>query len=75
MTGRRVRVGGHPAVVIGEDDAGLDLQARVRLTPGRPVEVVGEGTSEGRRTALVWSWRLVDLGRDGPKYRGYCLWR
>lgn len=68
----RLRLG--PAVaLVAEDEHGIEVVAAVRLLPGRTVDVVSDVTS-GSRLAVVWTWNLVRLGRNGPVYRGTCRW-
>jgi hypothetical protein len=73
VTRQRVSLG--PLVsLVGEDDAGVEIEAPIRLAPGRTVDVVRPGDEPNGRLAVVWSWRLVSMGRDGPVYRGICRW-
>ena len=69
---------GRTVRVVTEDAGGMVLDADARLCPGREVDVVFTTMAEvpGRppRRALVWSWRLVGVGSDGPRYHGYCRW-
>jgi hypothetical protein len=77
MTRQRVRVGQDVRVVSDGPD-GVELEGRARLAPGRPVDIVlaAAGTSAPPvKTALVWSWSVVRVGRAGATYRGVCRWR
>jgi hypothetical protein len=59
--------------VLHEDDGGVEVAGGLRLRPGYRIRIDrGDGT--GEREALVWTWRLVRLGRGGTDYRGYCRW-
>jgi hypothetical protein len=77
MTTRpRVRVG-RDVEIVQESLEGLALEGRIRLRPGRGVELLLP--SPGRhglavRRAHVWSWEVAALGSDGPVYRGFCRW-
>ena len=70
VVGRDVRT-------VGEGDLGIELEGRTRLRPGREVDVLmttaGTTRPTGRR-AVVWSWNVKRLGRDGPIFRGICHW-
>lgn len=74
MIRARVEVGRHVERV-GETHDGIELTGRLRLHPGRPVDVVTRplGTPLIRR-AVVSCWRIVALGSGGPIYRGTCHW-
>jgi hypothetical protein len=60
---------------VAETHEGIELTGRLRLHPGRPVDVVTRplGVPLIRR-AVVSSWRVVALGSAGPIYRGTCHW-
>lgn len=73
MIRQRVVIG-KDAVVVTEDEQGLELECGVRLSPGRLVDVSRTAGTRTARTAMVWSWRLVRMGSSGPRYRGYCCW-
>jgi hypothetical protein len=77
MTRQRVRVGRDVRVVSDGPD-GVELEGPARLAPGRPVDIVlaaPAGVSAPPvRTALVWSWSVVRVGRAGATYRGLCRW-
>jgi hypothetical protein len=60
------------ATVLHEDETGIELASTIRLSPGRWVELRDDGTAS--RKALVWSWRIVGVGSNGPQYRGWCRW-
>jgi hypothetical protein len=70
----RVEIGRHVERVT-ESQEGIELTGRVRLHPGRPVDIVTAplGVPLVRR-AVVSSWRVVVLGSSGPIYRGMCRW-
>jgi hypothetical protein len=74
MIRARIEVGRHVDSV-AETHEGIELTGRVRLHPGRPVDVVTRplGAPVIRR-AVVASWRIVALGSSGPIYRGMCHW-
>jgi hypothetical protein len=74
MIRARVEIG-RDVQTAAESPEGIELIGRVRLHPGRPVEVVSRpGGAPVVRRALVCSWRIVQLGSGGPIYRGACLW-
>lgn len=52
------------------------LEGRSRLRPGRLVELVDVPSTHGsdQRRALVDSWSVARLGKEGPVYRGKCRW-
>ena len=60
---------------VAETAEGIELTGRVRLLPGRPVDVVtrAAGVPQSRR-GVVHSWRIVRLGSGGPIYHGTCAW-
>jgi hypothetical protein len=74
VTRARVEIG-RDVQAASETAEGVELVGRVRLLPGRAVEIVSRpfGTPLVRR-ALVHSWRVVQLGSGGPTYRGACRW-
>ena len=74
MIRARVEIG-RDVQAAAETPEGVELVGRVRLLPGRPVEIVSRpfGAPLTRR-ALVHSWRIVQLGSGGPMYRGDCRW-
>jgi hypothetical protein len=74
MIRARIEVGRNVEPV-AETHEGIELTGRVRLHPGRPVDVVTRplGVPLIRR-AVVFSWRIVALGSTGPIYRGTCHW-
>ena len=67
---------GREVEALSESPEGVELRGRVRLRPGRPVELVlrGAGVAPVVRRALVQSWKVASLGSSGPMYRGSCLW-
>lgn len=64
---------GRAVALLRRDDCGIEIEGAIRLSPGRTVDVVGE-EDEAVRMAVVWTWTLVSLGREGPRYRGICRW-
>ena len=77
MTTRpRVRVG-RDVEIVQESLEGLALEGRIRLRPGRGVELLLP--SPGRRglavrRAHVLSWEVAAMGSEGLLYRGFCRW-
>ena len=67
---------GREVEALSENPEGVELRGRVRLHPGRPVELVvrGAGVTPVVRRALVLSWKVAALGSNGPMYRGACRW-
>ena len=55
---------------------GAWLEGRHRLRPGRVVELTDVPSAHGpeERHALVESWEVASLGKNGTLYRGKCLW-
>ena len=52
------------------------LEGRHRLRPGRVVALTGVPSAHGPqdRHAMVETWAVASLGRNGPVYRGKCTW-
>ena len=52
------------------------LEGKHRLRPGRVVELTNVPSRLGPqdRHAMVESWAVARLGRNGPVYRGKCRW-
>ena len=52
------------------------LEGRHRLRPGRIVELANLPSAHGpqHRHAMVESWAVASLGKNGPVYRGKCRW-
>lgn len=74
MIRARVEIGREVQCVAETHDA-IELTGRMRLHPGRPVDVVTQpGRDGGTRRGIVHSWRVVALGSGGPVYRGTCRW-
>jgi hypothetical protein len=74
MIRARVEVG-REVQCVAETHDGIELTGRVRLHPGRPVDVVTRpGSDPCMRRGVVHSWRVVELGTRGPIYRGTCRW-
>jgi hypothetical protein len=74
---RRIQAGKHVRV-IRETHDGVELESASRLRPGEPVDLVIDRaglTDAAARAALVVSWSVAKLGKDGPVYRGLCLWQ
>ncbi|MCC7007293.1 MAG: hypothetical protein IT184_00600 [Acidobacteria bacterium] len=71
----RVRIGSD-VKTLGEWPGGIELEGRLRLRPGREVDVVDTGPDApaSPRRAVVWSWTVVAVGRNGPLFRGICHW-
>ena len=72
-----------PRYRVGRDLRPIDLTAdaawlegRHRLRPGRVVELTDVPSAHGphARHAMVESWNLASLGKNGPVYRGKCRW-
>ena len=60
---------------VAETRDGIELTGRIRLHPGRPVDVIlRQAGNPFIRRAVVFSWRVVELGSTGPIYRGACHW-
>jgi hypothetical protein len=59
-----------------ESHDGVHLQGRVRLTPGRTIEIARHEAVRGPviRRAVVRTWQVRALGRSGPVYHGFCAW-
>ena len=74
MIRARVEVG-RDVQAVAETDEDIELTGRVRLHPGRPVEVITRpGGAPLTRRGVVYSWRVVKLGTTGPIYHGRCRW-
>ena len=74
---RRIQAGAHVRV-IRETHDGVELESASRLRPGQHVDLVLDHsavTDASARAALVVSWSVARLGKDGPVYRGLCRWR
>ena len=52
------------------------LEGRHRLHPGRVVALIDVASIHGlrERYAMVESWEVSSLGKDGTVYRGKCIW-
>lgn len=73
---QRVAVG-RDVQLVREQDESIELEGRTRLRPGHDVEVVMASPANATpmvRRAVVWSWYVKRLGRDGPIFRGICHW-
>jgi hypothetical protein len=68
----RVRLAA-PVALVFEDEHGIEIEAPIRLAPGRTVDIVADDEASVR-LAVVWTWTLVRLVGDGPMYRGTCRW-
>jgi len=64
---------GRDARVLRESDEEVELESRERLAPGRTV-IMFRSSNDAGRVAVVVGWRLVDVGSQGPVYRGCCRW-
>ncbi len=74
MIRARIEIGRH-VESLAETQEGIELTGRVRLHPGRPVDLVTRPLGAPLiRRAVVASWRVVELGSTGPIYRGLCRW-
>ena len=71
----RYRVGRDLMAVTVTAD-GVWLEGRQRLRPGRVVELANVPSTHGpqERRAMVESWAVASLGKNGPVYRGKCTW-
>jgi len=72
-----------PRIQVGRDvrslgvrSGAIELEGYTRLRPGRPVEVIlgTPADPDTPRRAIVWSWTVVAVGRNGPLFRGVCHW-
>jgi hypothetical protein len=72
---RRLRLGRDLAVVNRSLD-GLDLEGTVRLRPGHPIDLIESLDSQEvtMRRASVTCWCVAEVGREGTRYRGRCVW-
>ena len=72
---RRYRVGPDLTPIELTKDDGC-LEGRQILRPGQVIVLAGVPSLLGfeERRALVESWAVVRLGRDGTVYRGVCRW-
>jgi hypothetical protein len=73
MTSRRLQLH-RDVVVIAEREDGIEIEGRLRLRPGHPIEIATDASSANLRQALVWSWQVSRVGPNGPMYRGLCRW-
>ena len=71
----RYRVG-RDLLPISLSGDGAWLEGRHRLRPGRVVELADVPSTHGPeiRHAMVESWTVASLGKNGPVYRGKCRW-
>ena len=62
------------AITLTAEDAWLE--GRHRLRPGHVVALVNVPSTHGPRDrdALVESWAVASLGKNGTVYRGKCRW-
>jgi hypothetical protein len=72
LMNQRIHVGHHLRVIDDTGDA-IALEGYLRLRPGQIVDLVLSG-AEARR-ALVLTWAVTRLGRDGTTYKGICRWQ
>ena len=77
------RVSTTPRYRLGRDLIPVDLapesaclEGRLRLRPGCVVELADVPSAGGprERYAVVESWSVARLGKNGPVYRGRCRW-
>jgi hypothetical protein len=77
------RIDTTPRYRIGRDLTTVDLadevaclEGQLRLRPGHVIELVGVPSDHGLRTrrAMVESWSIARLGKNGPIYRGHFRW-
>ncbi len=67
---------GRQLLLVGSDEAGVELEGTCRLAPGRAVVLFGLPPSPAvGRPARVVGWRLVRAGHGGLTYRGRVEWR
>lgn len=52
------------------------LEGKHRLRPGHVIELADVPSTRGLepRQAMVESWAVARLGKNGPVYRGTCRW-
>lgn len=74
-TAPRYRVG-RDLVTVTMTTEGVWLEGRQRLSPGRVIELVNVEVAHGPqdRHAMVESWAVASLGKNGTVYRGKCRW-
>jgi hypothetical protein len=66
---------GRDVRVVSESPEVIELEGRMRLRPGRDVDVARTGADpSAARSATVFTWRIVRVGTDGPVFRGLCRW-
>lgn len=68
---------GRDVRAVGEPVGGIELEGRTRLRPGHDVDVVlpaTGGSTPTIRRAVVFTWNVKRLGREGPTFRGICHW-
>ena len=70
VVSRRRCVVGRDVWIVSEAIDEVWLEGAVRLRPGMVVELVAEGS----RTAVVLTWLVSRLGKEGTVYRGRCRW-
>lgn len=72
-----------PRYRLGRDLVPIDLtpeaaclEGRQRLRPGHVIELADVPSARGleRRRAVVETWAVARLGKNGPLYRGTCRW-
>ena len=74
---RRIQIGRHVRV-IAETGDGVQLEGSARLLPGHPVDLLLDATPGAMgpiRRAVVVTWTVERLGREGPTYAGQCRWQ
>jgi hypothetical protein len=61
---------GRDVAVIEETDHDVYIESGMRLRPGSVIDLCDHRV----RPALVATWMVARLGRDGPVFRGTCTW-
>jgi hypothetical protein len=70
VVSRRRCVVGRDVCIVSESIEEVSLEGAVRLRPGMVIEVVGHNS----RSAVVLTWLVSRLGKDGTVYTGRCRW-
>lgn len=68
VVARRRFVLGRDLDVVSASGADVVLEGRVRLQPGRTIDVCDADV----KTMVVMTWEIARLGKDGPVFRGRC---
>lgn len=69
VTKKRCRIG-RDVMVIEETPVDVYIEGTLRLRPGSAIELCDHRI----RPAIVSTWMVARLGKDGPVYRGSCRW-